>query len=1074
MRWLLTLWLLFIGHHAFTQYSDYSRSVTAFRNLDYDSAMLYVDNAIRYFEKQKNNDSLVYAWVHKADMLWSQKGNQPALQLLDKILLQTEHLRIGNTAKVAVLNKKAQIHVHNAEAEKARKYFLQALSYIPRNAAPNAVYGNLYTNISWLYLELQDFTPALQYAEEAKRITEHLYGKDARQLIGVYQSLMLIAHDAGWFSQSEEYGKELLRLADLNLPPDHPNKGLVHNDLGSLYESMHNMDEAIFHRQKMVEIIQQDYAKHKNPQLLAIAYNNMGSLYSTLGEFQLAEEYFEKAMQLHEINFGSSGAGFVRPMVHLANAKRDLGDFSGSEQLYKRAYELQKSIGPTDSRNLAYVETQYGDLFFEKEKYAEAENLYNKALVNFDKAGIEHTGIVEQTQTTLGETYARTNRTSEALKLLNKVLISYKATYPRGNIVIAGQYDKISQTYLINNQPADALRYSDSVFLELLQIPVLPDSNWIPKLPYYHHVIRYLQHRADIEAALYKKTGKISALKTGIQIADQYGTFLQKSLPALRTQASLVKLAGQHKKIYNRAIESCWALYEQTKQVHYMEKAFEFAERSRALLLRLAANNIMVDASRTNRNPTDEQDLYWRKRISLLNTQYQNTDKTSDSLLTQLTASMEAYYRFLDSLIRAGGESAKLKYSLDPANIQDIQHTLRASQKTLVQYAVTGDAVYIFVLNGKQLKVRRVPVGVLQEVDTLKDLFNLSPETFSTAAFRLYDALIRPVEQYFTSDKLIIIPDGALFYLNFELLLSDNRESDFSKMNYLLHRYEIAYQLTATAPLSKLAQKNTTGKALLLTPVFTDAMKQAYLASMSDSSLADMTYFSLLRQPFTHRASKKISEYIHGDLYAEQDALEKVFRQTAGRYDILHLGTHAEVNHLAPLQSRFFLAKQLATDSAGNDDGYLHAYEVYGMRLRADLAVLTACESGVGNWSQGEGVMSLAHSFMYAGCPAVLMSLWKIDEKSSAEIITGFYEYLAAGKSKSEALRMAKLRHIQSSGKALAHPYFWAGMTLLGNDEPVFPTRSASIWVWGFVIILLVGVAGYGWRKVKKKNLSKM
>lgn len=1074
MRWLFLCCTVALWGTGYTQNSDFEKAEKAFRSQQYDSANYYINTAIVYFREIHHHDSLTFAYVQKANMIWRQEGNSPALRAVDEALEIASVLSYYSVARVAALNQKAQILVHNAEAEKARKYFMQALTRIPADAKPNDVYADLYNNISWLYLELQDFPDALHYAEKARNMIETMYGSDSRSLIGVYQSLMLIAHDAGLYTQSEEYGKELLRLANLHLPPDHPNKGLVHNDLGSLYESMHNMDEAIFHRQKMVAIIQQDYAKHKNPQLLAIAYNNMGSLYSTLGEFQLAEEYFEKAMQLHEINFGPSGAGFVRPMVHLANAKKDLGDYDGSEQLYKRAYELQKAIGPTDSRNLAYVETQYGDLFFEKEKYTEAENFYNKALINFHKAGIVHTGIVKQTQTTLAETYARTNRTNEALKLLNKVLINYKATYPRGNIVIAGQYDKISQTYLINNQPADALRYSDSVFLELLQIPVLPDSNWIPQLPYYHHVIRYLQHRADIEAALYKATGKISALKAGIQIADQYGTFLQKSLPALRTQASLVKLAGQHKKIYNRAIESCWALYEQTKQVHYLEKAFEFAERSRALLLRLAANNIMVDASHTNKHSTDEQDLYWRKRISLLNTQYQNTDRTSDSLLTLLTASMEAYYRFQDSIIRAGGESAKLKYSLDPADLQDIQQNLRASQKTLVQYAVTGDAVYIFVLNGKQLNVRRVPVGVLQEVDSLKDLFNLSPETFSTAAFRLYDALIRPVEEYFTSDKLIIIPDGALFYLNFELLLADNKENDFSKMKYLLHRYEIAYQLTTTAPLSHMRQKNTAGKALLLTPAFTDAMKQAYLESMSDSSLADMTYFSLLRQPFTLRASKKISEFIHGDLYAEQDALETVFIQTAGRYDILHLGTHAEVNHLAPLQSRFFLAKQLVTDSADNDDGYLHAYEVYGMRLRADLAVLTACESGAGNWSQGEGVMSLAHSFMYAGCPAVLMSLWKIDEKSSAEIITGFYKYLAAGKSKSEALRMAKLRHIQSSGKALAHPYFWAGMTLLGNDEPVFPTRSASIWVWGVVIIMLLGVAGYGWRKIKKKNLSKM
>lgn len=1060
IRWLLIIGILLMGKSNFAQYSSYSKSVEAYRNLQYDSALIYIDDAIRYFEKQQNKDSLVFASVHKADMIWSQKGIQPALRLLDHILKTAADLPPNSIARVAVLNKKAQIHVHNAEVETGKKYFLQALAHIPANATPNAVYGNLYNNVSWLYLELQDFTPALQYAGESRRINEYLYGKDARQLIGVYQTLMLIAHDAGWFAQSEEYGMEMLRLANLNLPPDHPNKGLAHNDLGTLYESMHRMDEAIFHRQRMVDIIQRDYMKHKNPQLLAIAYNNMGNLYSTMGELQLAEEYFKKAMQLHEINYGSSGAGFVRPLVHLANAKRELADYDGSAQLYARAYRLQQEVAPTDWRNMAYVESQFGDLFFAKKNYHEAEIFYKKALANNQKAGITHTSIVDQTWTTLGETYARSGRTDEALLLLNNVLGRYKTMFPRGNIVIAGQFNKISQAYLLNNQPEPALRYSDSVFLELLQVPVLPDSQWIQQLPYDHHIILYLRHRSDIELALYKKTGKLSALENNIIIAGQYGHFLQRSLPALRTQATLIQLAKQHREIYNNAIESCWKLYEQTNREAYLEKAFEFAERSRALLLRLSANNIMIDASRTSRDTTEIEDMYWRKRISSLNTQYLDSDKKSDSLLTLLTTSMEAYYHFQDSVLRSGGKAVKKKYSLDPAGISDIQKRLRKHHQTLIQYAVTDGYIFAFVLNGDRFIVHRIPAGVLQEIDGLKHLYNIDPEKFSTAASRLYESLIRPVEQYIASDKLVIIPDGELFYLNFEILLSDSTEKRFSKMKYLLHRYEISYQLMAT--VQGKPGRNRDKKAMLMTPVFTDAMKKAYLESIGDSSLADRQYFSLLRQPFAIRAAKQIGKYIQNDLFAEQAAVESVFRQTAERYDVLHLGTHAEVNNAAPLQSRFFLAKQLSDDStAGNDDGYLHAYEIYAMQLQSDLAVLTACETGAGNWSEGEGVMSLAHSFMYAGCPSVVMSLWKIDEKASADIIAAFYKYLSAGKTKSEALRLAKLQHIQADESISSHPYFWAGMTLMGSEEPVYTSSLTGRWLWVLGGLLLAVLSWY-------------
>ena len=102
--------------------------------------------------------------------------------------------------------------------------------------------------------------------------------------------------------------------------------------------------------------------------------------------------------------------------------------------------------------------------------------------------------------------------------------------------------------------------------------------------------------------------------------------------------------------------------------------------------------------------------------------------------------------------------------------------------------------------------------------------------------------------------------------------------------------------------------------------------------------------------------------------------------------------------------------------------------------------------------------MSLAHSFMYAGCPSVVMSLWKIDEKSSAGIIARFYQYLAKGFSKSEALRSAKLHHIQSSDPQLSHPYFWAGMTLVGDSSAMYPSYT---WLW-FTggILLLVAISG--------------
>ncbi|MBX3253162.1 MAG: CHAT domain-containing protein [Chitinophagaceae bacterium] len=1069
MRWLIIIYFLTVYTAGYTQDNWYIQSVEANRNQKTDSAFLYINKAIDLFRKEKKTDSLVLSYTHKADMVWEQTGNRAALKILDETLNIARSLPAGSIALVAFLNKKAQIHVHNAETATAKKYFFEALKQVPPHAKANSIYSSLYNNVSWLYLNLQDFTPALQYAEQAKKINEELYGKDARQLISIYQSLMYITHDAEQYNQAEQYGLEMYRLAQLNFSPDHPKMGLVHNDLGSLYETLHRYDEALFHRQAMVRIIQKDYAKHKNPQLLAIAYNNMGKLYDATGEFHLAEEYYEKAAQLHEINFGADGAGFVRPLTHLANAKRESGKFAEAEKLYARAYSLQQQVDPSDRINMAYVQSQYGDLFLGEDNFTQAEDYYKKALTNYKKAGISNTTIVEETRNTLAQTYARSGRTELAFPILEAILKRYREIRAPGDISIAGQYNKISEVWMLSNQPEKALLYSDSVFMELLQVSSLPDGDWVKNLPYSYQIIQYLQNRAAIEAAIHKRTGRLSALEALIAVADHYSGYLEKSLPALRTQASLMQLAKQHKAIYNTAIEACWVLFEQKNDRRFLDRAFSFSERSKALILRLASNNILIDASQGSHTETEKRDLYWRKTISSLNARYMDEGRKNDSLLTLLTASIEAYYRFQDSVLHSAENSMlKSRYSLRPISIPEIQAGLLTEKQTLLEYAITDDHIFLFVLTDKDFFAYRLPVHILSKVSELKQLYSVTPEKFRNAAYPLYNGLIKPAQKHFTSGKLIIVPDGDLFYLNFELLLLDDQQKDFAQMNYLIHRYEISYQLSATNAVQTPASQAKEQKAMLLTPVFTDNMKKAYLQFMGDSLAADKQYFSLLRQPFAMKAVQQISRYIKNDLYAEQDAEEAVFKRTAGLYNILHLGTHAEINNQAPLQSRFFLAKQLSADSVTNEDGYLHAYEIYGMHLQAELAVLTACETGSGSLTQGEGVISLAHSFMYAGCPSVIMSLWKIDEKASAGIIAGFYKYLSEGKTKSEALRLAKLEHIKASDLSSAHPYFWAGMTLVGNEKPVFETSYSKIWTIAAALALLSGIVWFVRSKRKR------
>ncbi len=261
------------------------------------------------------------------------------------------------------------------------------------------------------------------------------------------------------------------------------------------------------------------------------------------------------------------------------------------------------------------------------------------------------------------------------------------------------------------------------------------------------------------------------------------------------------------------------------------------------------------------------------------------------------------------------------------------------------------------------------------------------------------------------------------------------------------------------AQFSELAEHRAQG-TLAMAPGFDDELKRRYTSAIADTAQLYRDYLRYVRQPFALSAAQGLGDLLSAKVMVGGEASERRFRQLANGYGILHLGTHAEMNERAPMYSRFVLSK----DSAGADadaDGYLHAYEIYELDLRAQLAVLTACETGTGRNDEGEGVRSLGYGFAYAGCPSLVMSLWNIDEKVSSEIIVRFYGYLADGMSKHEALRQAKLDHLNNATDELALPYYWAGMVLMGDVAPVDVGNDSMPKVWwilGAVALLLAVV----------------
>ncbi|MBK9017890.1 MAG: CHAT domain-containing protein [Saprospiraceae bacterium] len=165
---------------------------------------------------------------------------------------------------------------------------------------------------------------------------------------------------------------------------------------------------------------------------------------------------------------------------------------------------------------------------------------------------------------------------------------------------------------------------------------------------------------------------------------------------------------------------------------------------------------------------------------------------------------------------------------------------------------------------------------------------------------------------------------------------------------------------------------------------------------------------------------------------------------------------HALTNDADPLYSQLVFTQTPPTPPTTTPS---HAYELYNMHLNADLAVLSACNTGAGKLISGEGIMSLSRAFKYAGCPNILMSLWSVNDASAKDIIVDFHRKLKAGSGKSDALQIAQKSYLEQADETFTHPFYWATFVMVGNNEAMSIPSHWARWVVGIGILLAAGIA---------------
>ena len=336
-----------------------------------------------------------------------------------------------------------------------------------------------------------------------------------------------------------------------------------------------------------------------------------------------------------------------------------------------------------------------------------------------------------------------------------------------------------------------------------------------------------------------------------------------------------------------------------------------------------------------------------------------------------------------------------------------------------------------------------------------------SPPDFAGNAYLLYQFLLEETFKNLLENinHLIIVPDGLLGYVPFELLISEPPSANvrFDQLRYLLHDYNISYAYSAKLLLNQIGAEK--GKAKALFAGFAPQYQMTEIATpdtLSNTPLAMLVRDGNYALPGAKAEVEQIAELLQGKAFFGQEANEYNFKKYAPDFRILHLAMHSFLEDQNPLFSKLLFTKNLADTLEDNE---LKAIELHNLQLNAELAVLSACNTGFGKLSRGEGVMSLSRAFSYAGVPATVMSLWKVPDQPTKDIMLAFYKNLKVGQTKDMALRNAKLEWLNATkAPELAHPYYWAGFVAAG-DMAAMDLSANSFWWWmaGAFGVLILG-----------------
>ena len=768
---------------------------------------------------------------------------------------------------------------------------------------------------------------------------------------------------------------------------------------------------------------------------LPIFLTDLGSYYERKGDRQTALNYYLKTKEIKEKHIDRSGCDLPDTYTLLASNYENLGMRDEADLYHNKAIETSHKYVGHDNRLIATQYSSYGYFLLGTKDYDKAEKYLNKA-----SAILKNDSILDKL------TFVNNNRLLSKLyeekceydKSLKHALISYNSEMSfdySSRIAVVKQLfsvhhkmGNIDACKKLLSELLDISGFTNDINSKPEEIALVQGNSWLS----YNCFFSYLKLEAEIND---EQTLLIEKVKYGILI-------IKKLRSEYFYESSEKELQKSVREFYNWSIENLGKQYRQTNDEKYLDLLYECIERSKSLIIdRQQIREVALSKTDIPQSVIDkEKDLIfaYEENYNDFKSQSQSSGSITNMNLQVLYKIQKQKETFIDSLKEHYPSYYESRYSQKFISLEACQDLATEEDRMFLVYHWGDSLIHKLEIDSEGTRYSEISIFDLEsQVLRLKKLIKTPISKVSESNYKsekqdfiqlsriIFQQLIG--EPYVLPKELTIVADNKLVNLPFGVLLSKDVELalDYRSLPYLLKSSAIQYcgSMSHYYTLKQHQGYDSNKDYIGFAPSYTSMTSRDTSLSTRENIIVPLQY----NMPEVMESSALFD----GEHYVAEAATESKFKAKAAQSNILHLAMHTQVGSNQAFDSYL----QFEPRTSSQEDGRLYLDEIARLDLNNNLAVLSACETNVGEEIIGESILGIARAFQIASCPNIVLTNWLVDDKSSSSIIPYFFKRINEEEPPAIALQNAKLHYLQNCSQVQSHPYFWAGYSYYGSAE---------------------------------------